>query len=158
MLALSCDKADNGTEDEADNVVLTKDADLVLQSSAVKLGLGGEHLVQCASDGIEDDVRKEHRMRHTDARTARQFLNLILGGVGALELKDDLDTASDEACDHGAGHAVDQEGSETLIGNVPDVNVEGVGLVEQQHDNVDRNLNNKHQEDVAPRPHEAERR
>lgn len=63
LLALSCDKADNGTEDEADNVVLTKDADLVLQSSAVKLGLGGEHLVQCASDGIEDDVRKEHGMQ-----------------------------------------------------------------------------------------------
>ena len=97
-------------------------------------------------------------MRHTDARAAREFLNLVLGGVGALELEDDLDAASDEACDHGTSHAVDQEGGEALVGDVPHINVEGVGLVDQQHDNVDRDLDNEHQEDVTPRPHEAERR
>ena len=97
-------------------------------------------------------------MRHTDARATCEFLDLILGSAGALELEDDLDAASDEACDYGAGHAIDQEGGEALVGDVPHIDVEGVGLVEQQHDDVDRDLDNEHQEDVAPRPHEAERR
>ena len=138
-------------------MVLAEDADLLLHGSSVKLGLLGEDLVEKAGDGIEDDVRKEHGVRHANAGAARELLDLILRRIGVLELENDLDTTSNEAGDDASGDAVDQERGEALVGDVPHINVQGVRLVDEQHDDVDANLDDKHKEDVRPRPDQTQR-
>ena len=139
-------------ENEAKDVVLGKDADLLVQRLRVSLVVERRNLAQQLVNGIVDRGKEHHLVRAGYAGNTSELINLISEEVGGLQLKDNLDCRNDERKHDVASKTHDAHSSKNLSPNVPEVSVEGIRLVRNEHDDVDDDHQGEHEDCIGPGP------
>ena len=130
---------DDAAENQAEHPGLTEEAEVLLG------GIEAEVNVADAGNVVEDPVHRtsdDHgarrgRRRQGHVRNAEVVRDEGLRPVGELEGDDGHDAGSEKAVDEVTSHkeGKDADGEQVVI--VPDVNVHGVGLVDDQQHDVD---------------------
>ena len=91
-------------------------------------------------------------MRYSYPRNPGQTFYLRPIHIARLELEDNLDSGCDKAHDDIASNVGNHNGGKDFTPDIPHVHVDGLGLFEHQHNNVDPNGQREHEKGVWPSP------
>ena len=150
-------QAEDNSEDEADDMVFGKYADLTLEPSNIEAGVLDEgDLAQQQLHRIQHGAEEECRVRRGDAGDAGLLQNQRFHSVADDKLADDTHGGNNEGKHDPEGLALsegdNQNALESLAPNIPQVDVDGLGLSDEEHDQVDEDLEGEQQECVLPGP------
>jgi hypothetical protein len=88
---------------------------------------------------------------HGGHQECRRVVDLILKDIGDLQLKDNLHAAIKNAIGTEPVIATTPTAVKILPHNIPEVGIEGIGLIDGQHDDL-MTIIREHQYAIRPRP------